>query len=298
MKTPTVSQIGEDALVSEILASLPGGPRVRVAAGDDCAVIGAAEDARWTLLKTDCVIEGVHFTPETAPERIGRKALGRALSDIAAMGGTPAEALITLGLPGATEVEKVRGIYAGLAETARQFDVAIVGGETARTPGPLFLSVALTGWVNAGRCILRSGGRPGDGLYVTGVLGGSLAAHHLEFTPRLEEGQWLAKKEIPRCMMDLSDGLGSDLPRLARACGCGFALDRAALPCRAGSDGAAAVSDGEDYELLFAVPETRAAELETAWPARFPEVRLSRIGQLTDRETETLAHGFDHFAQP
>lgn len=296
MKKPTVSDLGEDSLVAQLLAGLPAGPNVRVAAGDDCAVLGAPEDAEWTLFKTDCLIEGIHFTGEAPPERVGGKALARALSDIAAMGGTPGHALVTIALPADFEVERLSAIYRGLREAADCFGVSIVGGETARSPGPLFLSIALTGKVPADQCVLRSGGRPGDRLYVTGQLGGTLAGHHLDFTPRLDAGRWLAEQGYPTCMMDLSDGLGSDLPRLARASACGFSLDRSALPCRPGRTPAEAIGDGEDYELLFAVADDRAGELERAWPARFPELPLTGVGRLESTGMTDLPHGFDHFA--
>lgn len=297
MKKPTVSDIGEDKLVADLVAGLPWNEQVRVAAGDDCAVVGAPEDSHWTLLKTDCVIEGIHFASDAPPERIGWKAMARALSDIAAMGGQPQHALVTIALPGASEVAWLQALYQGLREVSGQFGVSIVGGETARSPGPIFLSIVLTGSVRADRCILRSGGKPGDALYVTGQLGGAADGHHLNFVPRLEQGQWLAGQGFVSCMMDLSDGLGSDLPRLAGASGCGFTIDRSLLPCRAGSNASGAISDGEDYELLFAVPADRAAALEQAWPARFPNLPLTRIGRLeSPGASSPLAHGFDHFA--
>ena len=205
-----------------------------VGAGDDCAVIGRPRDARWQLLKTDAVVEGVHFLAAEDPQRVGWKALCRAISDIAAMGGVPAHALITLAAPPTTRVARVKALYAGLRKAARKYGVAIVGGETSRSPGPLFLNVALTGWVERQHCVLRSGGRPGDLLYVTGRLGGSLAGKHLDFQPRLEEARWLVSHFKPRAMMDLSDGLAADLPRLAAASHCGYVVDEERLPLNRG----------------------------------------------------------------
>ncbi len=296
-----LSALGENRVVEELTRALTLGADVRVGAGDDCAVIGRPREARWQLLKTDAVIEGVHFLADEDPRRIGWKALCRAVSDIAAMGGTPQHALITLAAPPTAEFARVRGIYAGLRQAARRFCVSIVGGETARSPGPLFLNVALTGTVERTRCVLRSGGRSGDLLYVTGRLGGSLAGKHLDFTPRLTEARWLVTHFKLHAMMDLSDGLTADLPRLATASRCGFILDESLLPKTKGSTIQQALTDGEDYELLFALPPRHAAALESAWKQHFPRLALTRIGTLcTNPKLRTpnseLRHGFDHFA--
>ena len=281
-------------------------------AGDDCAVIGRPRDRHWQLLKTDAVVEGVHFRPDEDPHRIGWKALSRALSDIAAMGGQPQHALITIAAPPVTDFARLHRLYAGLRKSALRFGVSIVGGETSRSPGPLFINVALTGTVERARCILRSGGRPGDALYVTGRLGGSLAGRHLDFIPRVAEARWLTANFKLHAMMDLSDGLTADLPRLATASRCAFTLEDSALPKTKGCNTAQALSDGEDYELLFTVSSRSAAALEAAWKHRFPRLALTRIGSLTNsqisiaptaprtsRQTSNrnsqLPRGHDHF---
>jgi thiamine-monophosphate kinase len=287
---------GEDRLVAELTRSLPHGLKVRVGTGDDCAVIGARGDAMWQLLKTDCVIEGVHFLHETVPAGIGWKALARTVSDIAAMGGVPRHALVTIAISPETEVERVKWIYRGLRKAARAFGVGIVGGETARSPGPLFLSVTLTGEVEPARCILRSGGKQGDLLYVTGRLGGSLRGWHLNFSPRLTEARWLTKSFRIHAMMDLSDGLGADLPRLGRASGTGYELETECLPLNRGCSTEQAIRDGEDYELLFAIAPRDCSKLEAAWRCRFPKLPLTRIGRLTGRPQRLSNRGFDHFA--
>ncbi len=296
---PTLADWGEDRVVAALTRDLALDANVLVGAGDDCAVIGRKRDARWQLLKTDAVIEGVHFLANEDPQRIGWKALCRAISDIAAMGGTPAQALITLAAPATTPVARVQALYAGLRKAARKYGVAIVGGETSRSPGPLFLSITLTGWVERTHCVLRSGGRAGDLLYVTGRLGGSLAGKHLDFHPRVEESRWLVSHFRPHAMMDLSDGLGADLPRLAAASGCGYVLDEARLPLTRGCTPAQAIGDGEDFELLFALPSRTASDLESAWKKRFPRVPLTQIGHLTHQLSSTIlpsTHGYDHFA--
>jgi thiamine-monophosphate kinase len=289
---------GEDRLVRELTRGLPAGDNVRAGIGDDCAVTGGKSDAQWRLLKTDCVIEGVHFTMRDGPRKIGRKALARPLSDIAAMGGLPECALVTIAAPPGMEVAWLRHFYAGLRRLAEQFNVAVVGGETARSPGPFFCSVALTGLVESKHCVTRSGGRGGDFLYVTGRLGGSLRGKHLSFTPRIAEARWLVQNFPLRAMMDLSDGLGADLPRLAHAGGTGFMVYEEKIPVTRGCTTRNALADGEDYELLFAISPREAKPLETAWKRRFPRLPLTRIGELCalNPSRPASSRGFDHFA--
>lgn len=291
--------LGEAAVVRALTQGLPLGENTRVGAGDDCAVIGGKRDRWWQLLKADALIEGVHFLREAEPKRVGWKALCRAISDIAAMGGEPQHALITLAAPPDVEMSWARGLYAGLKAAAKRFGVGIVGGETARSPSGIFINVALTGRVLRGRCVLRSGGEPGHALYVTGRLGGSIAGKHLDFIPRLAEAQWLAANYRPSAMMDLSDGLGADLPRLAAASGCGFDLNRDAVPRTPGCSPEQALGDGEDFELLFAIAPRHTAELEAKWKRKFPRFPLTRIGALTSRGqsgSKLEVHGHDHFA--
>jgi thiamine-monophosphate kinase len=293
-----LSDIGEDAVVEALTHGLPAGKNVIVGPGDDCAVLGGKSDASWLLLKTDAVIEGVHFHTDEEPERVGWKALCRAISDVAAMGGVPGHAVITLGVPGNTELDWARGLYAGLRRAAKRFGVGIVGGETCRSPAAKFINVSLTGTVERSHCILRSGGKAGDFLYVTGRLGGSLHGKHLDFTPRLAEARWLAENHKPAAMMDLSDGLGADLPRLAAASGCGHEIWPMSLPCTRGSTPLNAMNDGEDFELLFAIRPKGAEALEHEWKREFPELELTRIGQLTKPATQPSRRGtggFDHF---
>lgn len=301
MDSISIAGYGEDRLIAALLAELPkAGRSVLTAAGDDCAIVCVPGTKRRQLLKTDCVIEGVHFAADTPPEQIGWKALCRPLSDIAAMGGKPRHALVTLALPADTDLDRAQGIYAGIGLAAREFGVDVVGGETARSPGPCFLSVCVTGTAPK-HAAVRSGGAPGDLLFVTGRLGGSFASgHHLTFRPRLKEGRWLVKRFSVHAMMDLSDGLAADLPRLASASRVGFALDEAALPCSDGCTTAQALNDGEDYELLFALASKHAKELAARWLSHFPGVPLTCIGRLTAPDAGQLIStgGFDHFGLP
>ena len=304
-----LSALGEDAVVAAITRGLPLGSDVRRGAGDDCAVIGGPRDRWWRLLKTDCVVEGVHFLPDEKPARVGWKALCRAVSDIGAMGGLPRHAMITIALRPQVEMKWLRGLYTGLRTAARRFGVSIVGGETSRSPGPAFISVAITGEVERTRCVTRAGGKDGDLLYVTGRLGGSLAGRHLDFIPRVREARWLVERFPIHAMMDLSDGLAADLPRLACASQCGFEIHEESIPRHRGCTVTQALGDGEDFELLLAISPRDASRLDAAWRKAFPRLPLTRIGKLT-READNalrtaklqrtgvsaLPRGHDHFA--
>jgi len=292
--------MGEDKLLATLLRGLPLGRDVVRGPGDDCAVTGHARAKTWQLLKTDCVIEGIHFRPREDARKIGWKAMARTISDIAAMGGKPLHALVTLAISPDAELSRAQGVYEGLRKCADRYGVAIVGGETARSPGPLFISVTLTGEVERRACVFREGGKPGDRIFVTGRLGGSLRGRHLTFEPRLEEGRWLARRFQVHAMMDLSDGLGADLPRLARASGCGFRIVEARLPLNEGCTARQAISDGEDFELLLALPPREAERLQILWPRKFPALPLTEIGELIEKPSAgkrgKLKDGYDHFA--
>jgi thiamine-monophosphate kinase len=298
----TLREIGEDRLISRLTQALPQGKDVQVGIGDDCAVIGRPRARHWQLLKTDVVVEGIHFLPGENARRVGWKALARAISDISAMGGIPQHALITLAASPDTEVAWVEQLYAGLSKAAERFEVSIVGGETSRSPGPLFLSIALTGTVERRRCVLRSGGKPGDAIFVTGRLGGSLSSGtHLDFMPRVPEARWLVERFRLHAMMDLSDGIGSDLPRLANASGCDFELWEERVPRSRGATVQQALADGEDFELLFTLPSRDKEALQDEWKRRFPRLPLTQIGVLSESKIENrkskIARGFDHFSK-
>jgi thiamine-monophosphate kinase len=291
-----LSDLGEDAVVQRLTRSLRLDRRVKVGAGDDCAVVETA--GRLQLLKSDCVIEGIHFLPDADPKWIGWKAMCRSISDIAAMGGKPLDALVTLAVRPDTEFTWLKRVYAGLESAAKMYHVNLVGGETAKSPGPLFLSVALTGAVDHDKYVKRSGGRKGDWLYVTGKLGGSIRGRHLRFRPRVAEARWLVSRFPVHAMMDLSDGLASDLPRLALASRLGFEVDLTSLPLHRGCSLENGLRDGEDYELLFALPVAARKRLEAEWRMKFPQVRLSGIGRLVENGTTKFSgKGYDHFAR-
>lgn len=291
---PSLAQLGENAVLQRILRYLPVHQELIVGPGDDCAVV--RRDEQWdTLLKTDVVVESIHFTPDTRAERIGRKALARALSDIAAMGGIPEHALITLLIHPGRAVELPEGIYRGMSALASRYGVSIAGGETSSLPyDGLIINVALTGRVERGRAVLRSGARAGDIVCVSGALGGSYPGdRHLDFEPRLELARFLMERRLyPSAMMDLSDGLATDLPRLAEASGCGFSINRDAIPCHPGCSVHNALTDGEDYELLMTFrPEMMSAVLSSRLP-----VTITPIGTIVPQSRENLGSGWQHFS--
>jgi thiamine-monophosphate kinase len=292
----SLAALGENGLLHLLTGRWKTDPRrVLTGVGDDCAVLRG--EGSFLLFKTDAVVEGVHFTPGDQPELIGRKALARALSDLAAMGASPLAAVVTLGVAKNESVRRLRAIYRGLERVAKKYQVNLVGGETTRAR-QLFLSVALLGECRGYRPLLRSGARAGDLIFVTGRLGATRARRHLVFEPRLAEGQWLARRKLASALMDLSDGLGADLPRLARASGVDFQLDPAAIPRARGATLKAAVNDGEDYELLFTARPSDAKTLKKEWPFA---TALHCIGVMGPRGRKPrkppLAHGFDHFKQ-
>lgn len=321
--------MNELELLERLLPSLPLGRGVRVGAGDDCAVLDLGLTDRWFLFKTDAVVEGVHFERGTEGRRVGHKALGRVLSDIAAMGGRPLQALVTLGLPEGFDVGYVELIYAGMKGLAGKYGVGIPGGETTASGGGFFLSVAMIGEVHPARCILRSGARPGDAIFVTGRLGGSIEGKHLDFEPRLREAQWLVERFGIRAMIDVSDGLARDLRHILKASGVGAEILATAIPISVGARRKAreaagwletttggreykpglmaALTDGEDFELLFCVDKSVAVQLLDSWKGEFPEVPLGCIGKIIEGSELYLrdqrgvrplgADGYDHFTQ-
>jgi thiamine-monophosphate kinase len=263
--------------------------------GDDCALLKPSTVGYQRVLKTDAVVQNVHFQPTDAPEDVGHKALGRVLSDFGAMGATPESALITIGIPTRVDVEFMRRCYRGMARLASRWKVGLAGGELVRSR-ILWLSIAGTGIVRRGQAVSRKGAKPGDALCVTGRLGGAFPERHLKFEPRLPEGQWLASRNYATSMMDLSDGLGKDLPRLARASGVSFSVDPSWLPRHRGVTPEQAVNDGEDYELLFTVRAGQIDVVRRLWPFETP---ITVIGQMLHPSEENRTggvsfSGFDH----
>lgn len=301
----TVREIGEFGLIRKLCVSIPH-------AGDDCAVLPSADRRKFLLCTCDPVVEGVHFLTKTPARRVGWKAMARNLSDIAAMGGLPRWAVVSIGLRPNTTVHWVKELYAGLRTASAKFNCQIVGGDTTRVKHEQFVVVTLIGEVEKSRVALRSGARAGDSMFVTGTLGGSLRGKHLSFTPRINEARWLVNHFPVHAMIDLSDGLSSDLQRLVAAskAGVGFEIFAAETPVSHAARGSlqAALNDGEDFELLFTIDPRYVTALRTKWAREF-KLKLTEIGRvvrsrgkvaLIERDgTRRLLTpaGYDHFAK-
>jgi thiamine-monophosphate kinase len=282
-----VGDVGEFGLIRQLCKTIPY-------AGDDCAVLPGN-----LLLTCDPVVEGIHYVPETPARRVGWKAMARNLSDIAAMAGRPRWAVASIGLRPSTPVHWVTELYAGMHAAARQFDCHIVGGDTTHVRHEQFVVVTLLG--EAERPVLRTGAEIGDSIFVTGKLGGSLAGKHLTFTPRIREAQWLVHNFEIHSMIDVSDGLASDIVHLLTP-GLGIELFAAEIPAQGTLR--AALTDGEDFELLFSIDPRAVSELRRKWKFR---LKLTEVGRVIrgsgkvflvclDGQRQPLAsHGYDHF---
>src|SRR6266536_2225590 len=252
-----LGDLGEDRLLDLLLPRLSLKNAVVVGPGDDCAVVEMHDRRKLLVLKTDCVVEGVHFLQGTNALDVGWKAMMRPLSDFAATSAVPQFALVTLMAPEQTEVAWVKGLYRGLRRAAKLFEVGIVGGETSSTSGPIAISTSVVGFVERDRCVSRRGGKAGDGL-------------------------------------------GADLPRLVRASKVGFKIEMEKLPLTRGVKINDAISEGEDYELLFAISRRDRIRLQQRWAKKFPNLPLTRIGslsQLSAKHDQLLPRGYAHFQQ-
>ena len=259
-----------------------------VGPGDDAAVVDL-HGANRCVVTTDVLTEGVDFVlSECDPRRIGRKALAVNLSDLAAMAAVPRTVVVGLVLPRQGAFELARELYEGLLPLAEQFETTVAGGDTNTWDGPLVVGVTAIGTLTERGPFLRSGARPGDAIAVTGTFGGSLRGKHFDFTPRVREALHLREHYDVRAAMDVSDGLSLDLSRMCAACGCGAELDAAAIPIADEARAAAAadpgglspleraLGDGEDFELLVALPVDEAERLSAA---QLPGVGVTTVGR-------------------
>jgi thiamine-monophosphate kinase len=301
--------VSEDSFLQYLVArtNTPD-PELIVPPGDDCAALDLGT-GQLLLLAVDQVVGDRHYflngPQATAPERVGRKLLARNLSDIAAMGGTPTYCLVAMALDPNHDEAWLKRFYSGIMELGEACGVRMIGGDLSRTPTDNVASLSIVGTVPAAHVCRRQGAEPGDLLFATGCFGASFeTAHHLDFDPRCAEGRWLAGTGAVKAMIDVSDGLLLDATRVCRASGVGLRLDPAAiLPRRPGLSLKQLLTDGEDYELLFAVAPERAAALRD-WP--FEEVPLTRIGEFVASATPEVTGpsgaplgdglgGWDHF---
>lgn len=309
-----IDQLGEFGLIDRIQRALPAtGPGVLVGIGDDVAVLEADANLVW-LATCDVQVEGSHFLREKiAPQDLGRKALAVNLSDIAATGGKPRFALISLGLPEDLPVEFVDGLYQGLSAEAELFGVSLVGGNISRSRLGMFIDIFLLGEAPRENVLLRSGAQVGDKILVTGTLGDAAAGVALLLddrlatnesyasiarlrrdtpTPRVREGQWLGAAHQATAMIDVSDGLAGDLGHICERSGVGVRLfadqlpvheaNRALAEATHGDEWYFALHGGEDYELLFTSPDAQADKLSEQL-AQETGTPVSLIGEIVPR---------------
>ncbi|MFA7231131.1 MAG: thiamine-phosphate kinase [Victivallaceae bacterium] len=272
--------MNEIKILEKILPGLLQGADIALGPGDDCAAIDIGLE-RLLLAAVDQVIGEIHYVrQDTTPQQIGAKLLKRNLSDIAAMGGKPAWALLALASNNPDE-SWYTDFFAGLQSEAERWNISICGGDLGCLPQGKTQEVAsltILGTVAREHICLRSSARPEDLIYVTGSFGNSfMSGHHLNFLPRLAEGEFLAN-EFTAAMIDISDGLLLDAMRMAKASLVGFELEPELIPLRTGASVETALSDGEDYELLFTVSADKAERLEKEWPFT---TGLTRIGKVT-----------------
>jgi thiamine-monophosphate kinase len=331
----TIDSIGEDGLI-EIFSVEAGaiGEKVLVANGDDAAA-WFVEPKHASVITTDTLVEGIHFDLAYAsPQQVGRKLIAVSLSDIAAMGAQPRYALLSVSFPQDASVETAKGIAGGVREQCKAHGVAVIGGNTTRTTGPIHLTSTLIGRAEPDELITRRGTQVGDAIFVTGHLGDARAGLHfaslkervgrddyrrellaalLDPEPRVKVGRALSKAHVVHAMLDVSDGLGKDIRRLLLPESLGARLDSESLPISPSlaryamenqlSAELYALQGGEDYELLFtAPPEDERLVKEICAAAATP---LSRIGAVTVKpEIEVVMRsgdvlpvpgGFDHF---
>lgn len=270
--------MGEHEAIRRLSAMLGTHSDLIMGPGDDCSVVRLPGSSQDQVFTTDPVIEDVHFLSSDAPERIGNKAAGRVLSDIAAMGAQPQWLLVDVVAPPSLDYRTMERIYIGMNALCERFDTFIIGGDLAQGPC-LELHVFGTGTLPSGSALLRSGAKYGDAILVTGALGGSIHGKHLDFIPRVDEGIFLRDSGLVDSMIDISDGLATDLRHIMAQSGVGAIVDVEKIPITGTLD--QALYDGEDFELLFTLPPSHLDELCALWKRRFPS-NLSIIGAITN----------------
>lgn len=298
----SIADMGEFGLIEFLRCRMPVGKKVIRGIGDDAAVLELSA-REYLLLTTDMLVEGVHFRPATSGQRIGHKALACNISDIAAMGGVPTYAVVSIGLNPRTDTRFVRDIYDGMNLLARRFKVCIVGGDTVRSPRTV-INVALLGKVEKKKLVTRAGARPGDRIFVSGKLGRSFpSGRHLSFLPRLNEARFLLEHVKPTAMIDISDGLAGDLGHILKASRAGAVLEEDRIPRHPGATLNHALYDGEDFELLFTLRPSDAKRFLSS-RVKFKFYEIGRVTAARDglqiltaagRKSAVLGKSFSHF---
>ncbi len=288
-----LSALGEAGLIERLAKNFKAGRDIIKGIGDDCAVIRISKN-KFLLATIDMLIEDVDFRLKDAtPYQIGWKSLACGLSDIAAMGGVAKYAMISLGLPRKLSVEFIDGLYRGIKALAGKFDIEIVGGDT-NSSNKLVIDVAVLGFTEPDRLATRSGARRGDIICVTGSLGGSYKSkRHLTFTPRLKEARCLVKNFRVNSMIDISDGLSTDLNHIAKESGLGARVYEELIPVSKDAKGInSALNEGEDFELLFTIPLSGARRF-TGKDLRVNNVKVTPIGEMLGRPSGVKMIGRD-----
>ncbi len=286
--------------------------------GDDCAVLDLPR-GHQVLVTTDFTLEGIHFRREWHPaDSVGHRCLARGLSDIAAMGGIPRAAFLSLALPDDLPQHWVDQFMSGFLKLARSYSVALAGGDTAQSPAGILADIIVLGAIPTGKAILRSGAHAGDIIYVTGTLGASAAtlqelrsrqklrpsAHlrHFYPEPRVAIGKYLREKKLASSMIDTSDGLSTDLRHICDESTVGAVVEAAALPKTEGNNALQfALHGGEDYELLFTAPPNRRIPRTIAGVAITPIGEITRSRRIMLQSPDGKSHplragGWQHFA--
>lgn len=280
----------EFELIERLKKQIPKNLQGLIPIGDDAGALRFARN-KMVWVSVDAVVDGVDFRiGKIRPEEAGRKALAVSLSDMAAMGARPVAFVAAVGIPNGLSGAWLLRFQRGMVTLAKKYSVACLGGDISRAK-QFFASVTILGEAVSSRAILRKGARPGDWIAVTGALGGSILRHHYGFEPRVAEGRFLAERFRPHAMIDISDGLLQDLGHLLKASKAGAEIEWDRIPVSGDARILSrkdkrcvyehALTDGEDFELLFTVPPAVRKKLAREWKRRFPRVRLSWIGRMT-----------------
>lgn len=298
-----LKELGEFNFIHRISKDIKLSNQVIKGIGDDTAVLRYSKE-KFMLFTTDMLVEGKHFYKNTKPAQIGWKSLACSVSDVAAMGGIPKFALISIGLPGSMDFRYVDSLYKGIRNAANRFNIDLVGGDTVASKD-IIINIALLGEVEKDNLVLRSNAKKNDAIFITGSIGGSIKERHLNFMPRIKEARFLVKNFRINSMIDISDGLLADLGHILEESRVGAVIYERSIPIsRHAIDFSSAIRDGEDFELVFTLPERHAERLLKAWPFK---TAISKIGRIVDsakgfyllrgngRSQKIKPIGFTHF---
>ncbi len=278
-----LKNLDEMELINRLTSGLKADKDILKHIGDDAAVIKFPKN-HLLLFSSDMLIEGIHFDlKSTSWQAIGHKALARNISDIAAMGGLPRYATVSLGLPKNYRLKNIQAVYSGIKKTARKYGLVIAGGDVSSSK-ILIVNIALIGIAKKKEVTFRNTAKKGELIFVTGKLGGSIKGKHLNFMPRLEEARYLIKECKPTAMIDLSDGLAQDLGHIIHQSNVGAQIHKEVVPVSNKADSFEnALYDGEDFELLFTLSRKHAIKLKKYWP-KFFKLKISQIGIIVDKK--------------